>query len=200
MPRPISPARRFATLRHLPSRAALTAVTIRSRSSWRQRGVHRQREHFAGGRLRLGQVRGDVEGRQPVVGHRVVHAGADVVFLAQRGVQAVAVLRRPARCTGGRRARRRRRPAACRRRRGWRQERGISWRCCGPAADLGQLDPADRGVQVGHAGVEAHQLVLVLASPCPGCAAAAALRSTLGVATSRPCRLRPRSCSWSGTG
>ena len=75
------------------------------------------------------------------------------------------------------------------------QERGVLLALLGPAVDLGQLDPADRGVDVGHPVVEADDLVLVL--PLHALVAVEA-HQALGLIgrQRRPCRPRPRSCSW----
>ena len=56
---------------HAPAFATvLTASTMRSRSSWRQRGVDRQRDHLGGGPLGLGQVepRGELRAATPAGG------------------------------------------------------------------------------------------------------------------------------------
>ncbi len=74
-----------------PARA-LTAATIRSRSSWLSEGCTGSDRHSRGGPLGLGQVDVDLERQQAVVRDRVEHARADVVLLAQRRGEPVAVV------------------------------------------------------------------------------------------------------------
>ena len=124
--------------------------------------MHRQREALLRGPLGLGEVDLDLEGLETVVRHRVEQARADIVLRAQRSSEAVPVLRHPDgvlmvdvhRTLGDR----------------WRgdalqvrrQERRVVLTRLGPPVDIGQLDPADRRVDVGHPVVEADDFVVVL--------------------------------------
>ncbi len=186
-----------------PPATALTASTMRSRSSCGQRRVHRAARAPRGGPLGLGQVqaRGVAAQRlQPVVGDRVVDARADPSSSRSAAHHLVAVLGDPDRvlvvdvrrasATGGHD------DALRGARRGTR-------RCAAASpvqpADLGQLDPADGGVDVGHPVVEADDLVGVL----PLHALVAQQPDPAGESRRRrrrPCRPRRTSCSWSGRG
>ena len=62
-------------------------------------------------------------------------------------------------------------------------ESGVLLPLLGPRVHLRQLDTTDRGVDIGHAVVEADNLVQVLNAPCPDCGIAGFFLSISALAT-----------------
>ena len=161
MPRPISPARSVG--HQAPAFATVfTAVTMRSRSSSDSEGCTGKDSTSRAACSVCGRSRVQRERRQPMVGDRVVHAGADAVLFLERLGEPVTVVAHADRVLvvdvgcAARRPAARSTPSRC-----WSRKRAFAWRCSVQPGSFGQLDSADGGVHVGHPGVEAHDLVLV---------------------------------------